>query len=414
MPDSLSAEYDVLTAPVRARNPHVAIFRQAVMEPNHTVRAWSLRAAVATHDGRWCMEDEVEKTTEAEYRALDLAVLGGEVPVMLRATSALVSEETPLPPSPHGLWLELSAAMATRPDVSDRVASLRGRGTQIVVGDYSGTAEQDALVRLAWATKIDVRDEDERLREIVLHVHGLGGTVIAEGVSTPAARRRAFAAGADLVQGPLLQREPDGPLRSAKAGEIQCLELIRLLSTPEADVEAVARMVAADPELSIRVLHVVNSSAFALHHTVDSLRHAVILLGPQRLAALAMASLIDARPTAVGQLWSILTRALTCRALTLQDAGYTVGLLSAVASQQHIDIASLLAKSGVSPELARALEEHTGPLGRALAAVLAHEESDTGGVAAAGFDPFDVARAHLDAVPQALSIASALSATPLS
>ncbi len=407
-----SAGGSVLTEPVRARNPHVAIFRQAVVEQNQTVRAWSLRAAMASDDGRWCAEDDVEPTTEAEYQALDLALLGGQAPVMLRATGGLVSGATPTPPSPNGLWLELSATQARHPEVSAHVAALRARGVQIVVGDYAGAPEQDALVSIAWAVKVDVRME--RLREAVLHVHGLGGTVIAEAVTTPGARRRAFAAGADLVQGPLLTREPDGPLRSAKAGEVQCLEVIRLLSVPEVDVEAVARMVAADPELSIRVLHVVNSSAFALHHTVDSLRHAVVLLGPQRLAALAMASLIDARPAAVGQLWSVLTRALTCRTLAGQDAGYTLGLLSAVASQQHIDIGSLLATSGVSPELAQALEQHTGRLGRVLAAVLAHEESDTGGVAAAGFDPFDVARAHLDAVPEALSIATALSMNPMS
>ena len=413
MPET-AAGGTVLSEPVRARNPHVAIFRQAVVAADQTVRAWSLRAAMAANDGRWCAEEDVEPTTEAEYHALDLALLGGDVPVMLRATGGLVSGATPTPPSPNGLWLELSGALARHPDASARVAALRARGAQVVVGDYVGAPEQDALVRAAWAVKVDARIPEGRLREAVLHVHGLGGTVIVESVTTPAARRRAFAAGADLVQGPLLQREADGPLRSAKAGEVQCLEVIRLLSEPEIDLEAVARMVAADPELSIRVLHVVNSSAFALHHTVDSLRHAVILLGPQRMAALAMASLIDARPAAVGQLWSVLTRALTCQTLARQDAGYTVGLLSAVASQQRIDIGSLLATSGVSPELARALEQHRGPLGRVLAAVLAHEESDTAGVAAAGFDPSAVARAHLDAVPEALSIATALSMDPMS
>ena len=395
-------------APVRARNPHVAILRQAVVDPDLAVRAWSLRTAVAAADGSWCAEDAVEATTEAEYRALDLARLGGGAPVMLRATSQLVRGATSLPHSPHGLLLELTRAMAQAPDAGDRVAALRRLGVPVVVGDYAGTAEQDALLAAASAVKVGV-DAGAGLREVADHVHARHGRVIAEGVTTPAARRRAFAAGADLVQGPLLQREPDGPLRAARVGELQCLQVISLLSAPEIDVEAVARMVAADPELSIRVLHVVNSSAFALHRTVDSVRHAVILLGPQRLGALAMASLIDARPAALGPLWTVLTRALTCRALTGQDAGYTAGLLSAVASRQRIDIGSLLATAGVSPDIARALEHHAGPLGHALAAVLAHEENDLAAVAATGLDPFDVARAHLDAVPEALSIATAVS-----
>ncbi|HEY0118564.1 MAG TPA: HDOD domain-containing protein [Cellulomonas sp.] len=414
MSEPLPAGATVLPDPVRARNPHAAIFRQAVVERNRAVRAWSLRTAVANAEGGWFAEDEVEQITEGEYAGLDLGTLGGDRPVMLRATHRLVSGDLPAPPSRHGLMLEVSGAMARDATVRHQLAALRTRGIEIVVGDYTGSRDQEGLLPMAWAVKVDVRKNADRLRDLALHVHGAhsNATVIAESVTTPGVQRRAFQDGADLVQGPLLQRVPDGPLREAKAGELQCLEVIRLLSIADIDVEAVATMVAADPELSIRVLHVVNSSQFALHHTVDSLRHAVILLGPQRLSALAMASLIDARPTAVGPLWTVLTRALTCRALTGEDAGYTVGLLSAVASLQRIDVESLLARSGVSPEVALAIEVNAGPLGRALAAVLAHEENDAAQVAATGLDPSDVAHAYLDAVPAALSTATSLSMEP--
>ena len=411
--EPLPAGATALPALVRARNPHVAIFRQPLVEKNRTVRAWALRTSVATSDGGWFPEDEVEQVTESEYGALDLSTLGGDRPVMLRATHRLVSGETPMPLSMHGLILELTGAMATEPGVRHQTAALRTRGVEIVLGDYTGSEEQDAFLPAAWAVKVDVRKDADRLRELAAHAHRLHGKVIAEGVTTPNQQKRAFADGADLLQGPLLKREPDGPLRKAKAGELQCLEVISLLSEPDIDLSAVAKMVEADPELSIRVLHVVNSSQFALHHTVDSLRHAVILLGPHRLAALAMASLIDARPNAIGPLWTVLTRALTCRELTDEDAGYTVGLLSAVASQQRIGVESLLQRAGVSPEVALALEINAGPLGQALAAVLAHEENDTEQVAATGLDPAVVARAYLDAVPVALSTATALSMDPL-
>ena len=403
----------VVPGPVRARSSHVAIFRQAVVDRGLAVRAWSLRTLVATSDGHWFAEDEVERTTEGEYAQLDLGRLGGDAPVILRATHRLVSGETPLPPSARGLMLEIGADMAQDTAVRRDAETLRERGAELVLGDYTGTTEHDVLLPVAWAVKVDVRTSGERLRELARHVHHLGCGVIAEGVTTADAQRRAFQDGADLVQGPLLHREPEGPLRAPRTGELQCLQVIGLLSAPDVDLDAVATMVGADPELSIRVLHVVNSSQFALHHAVDSLRRAVIMLGPRRLAALAMASLIDARPAALGPLWTVLARALACRELTATDAGYTVGLLSGVASQQRIDIRSLLSRSGVSPEVARAVEACAGPLGRALAAVLAHEENDTTRVEATGLDPFTVAHAYLDAVPAALSTATSLSMDPL-
>ncbi|MDN8907529.1 HDOD domain-containing protein, partial [Staphylococcus aureus] len=92
---------------------------------------------------------------------------------------------------------------------------------------------------------------------------------------------------------------------------------------------AVVKIVSADPELSIRVLHLINSSAYGLRRQIDSVHQAVVLVGPNQLAALATASLVDARPTTVGPLCSMLSRARTMHALSGSDAGYTVGLLSA-------------------------------------------------------------------------------------
>ncbi len=46
-----------------------------------------------------------------------------------------------------------------------------------------------------------------------------------------------------------------------------------------------------------------------------------VLVGPRQIAALVMASLIDARPTSLGALWAILTRALACKGISGDDAG---------------------------------------------------------------------------------------------
>ncbi len=395
---------------VRALNQHVVLFRQAVVDAGRTVRAYALRSAVAADDRRWCPEHEVEDVVEHEYRRLDLTRLGGDRPVIVRATRRLLSGEIRLPLTTNGLVFEITGAMADDDLVHPRLKALHAQGVVFAVGDYAATARQDALVAESWAVKVDARLDGGRFRALTERAHALGGRVIAEGATSPAVQRRALDDGADLLQGPLLTQESDGQPRPATAGELQCLEVVSLLSAPEVDLDAVAHVVAADPELSIRVLHVVNSSAFALPHTVDSLPTAVVLLGPQRLGALAMASLIGARPTALGPLWTVLTRALACRGLTGDDTGYTVGLLSGVAAHLRVDVGSLLADAGVSRQVVAALQGHEGRHGRAIAAVLAHEENDVAQVSATGLDPFDVARAYLAAVPLALSTAQALSA----
>ena len=384
-------------------SPRVAIFRQPVVDLDRTVRAYALRAATSAVG----TDPVAEELVHARYAELDLAELADDAPVILRATAGTLSGAVPLPAAAHGLSLELTPAMAADRDAAQHVVTLRTRGVRTVLGDYTATPGQDALVPLAGRVKVDAGTEPERLRALVERAHTLGGEVIAERVATARDLQAAHAAGADLLQGPMLVRREDAPTREGSAGELQCLELVRLLSAEEVNFTEVAHMVASDPEMSVRVLHLVNSSAFALARTVDSVRTAVVLMGARRLSALAMASLIDARPTAVGPLWAVLTRALACRSLT-DETGYTVGLLSAVSAQQNLSLSVMVRRTGVSAQVADALLNRSGRYGAALEAVVAYEADDPQAVAATGIDPFTVAHAYLDAVPAALSTATAL------
>jgi EAL and modified HD-GYP domain-containing signal transduction protein len=186
---------------------------------------------------------------------------------------------------------------------------------------------------------------------------------------------------------------------------------MQLLSADPVDSDAVVAMVAADPELSMRVLRLVNLSAFAVRRRVDSVRQAVVLAGPVHLAALAVSALTDARASSVGPLWFMLTRATACRTLGRHDDAYTVGLLSAVAARLRMSPLDLVARTGVSDVVAAALRDRSGPWGPVLAAVLAHEADDAEGLLATGIGPQEVSDAYLAAVGTALITATSLAGT---
>jgi len=391
-----------------SRVSEITIQRQPVVHPDRSVYGYAIRINVLGSGGTPFAEHEVEHLVDVEYARLDVAMVAGDRPILLRATTRLLSGDLVTPPAPHGIVLELPAALAQRDDAARLVMAARDRGTRFALADYAGTESQDALLGHVDLVKIDIARRSERLGVLVERAHDAGATVIAERADTPELIRIGREAGADLLQGPMFQRAPEPTNRSFTAGELQCLELMQLLSSERIDQAAVVRVVGSDPELAMRVLHLVNSSAYALRRQIDSVHQAVVLVGPQQLAALAMASLIDARPTTIGALWAILTRALACRTLSGVDAGYTVGLLSAVASQQGISPVELISRTGVSPDVADALRDHGGPYGRVLAAVLAHEENDLDGVRETGLEPFDVAHAYLAAVPEALATATSL------
>ena len=363
--------------------------RQPVVLPDRSVYGYAVRVLVSGPTGAPLPDEATEHAVETAYKRLDLTGLAGDKPVLLRATSGLLAGTAAVWYDAERLLLEITPALARRPDIDTLLDAATARGSRLALAE------------------VDLRAGD-RVGDLVARAHAGGATVVAEHTDSTERLELAQQAGADLLQGPMFHRDQPVTRRSFSAGELQCLELLRVLSADQVDQQTVVRTVASDPELSMRVLHLVNSSAFGLRREIDSVLQAVVLVGPRQLHALAIASLIDAKPASVGTLWSILTRAITCHTLAGEDVGYTVGLLSAVAAQQAIDLTELVNRTGVSDQLAGALLRHEGRLGQVLAAVLAHEENDTEGVAAAGLEPWDVAHAYLGAVPNALATATAL------
>ncbi|MEV7972372.1 HDOD domain-containing protein [Cellulomonas sp. NPDC089187] len=386
----------------------VTVQRQPVVRPDRSVYGYAVRVQVTDAAGHALPEDAAEPHVDGAYAALDLSGLASDQPVLLRATAGVLTGTTSVWGAPERLVLEISPTLARHPDIDTLVAAALARGSRVALADYDGSAPQDRLLDRVALVTIDLARSDDHLALLTDRALHAGVAVIAERADTTERLARAAALGADLLQGPMFQRDQAPVRRSFNAGELQCLELLRILSADQVDQTAVVTTVAADPELSMRVLHLVNSSAFGLRTEVDSVRQAVVLVGPRQLHALAIASLIDARPNTVAALWSVLTRAMTCRALAGDDAGYTVGLLSAVAAQQAIALTDLVDRTGVSDQLAAALLRHEGRHGQLLAAVLAHEENNSEAVAATGLEPWDVAHAYLAAVPQALATATSL------
>lgn len=392
-----------------------AVLRQPVVHGDRSVFAWALRAdpvPQTSTDGPHQEPEEIDQAIDSEYALLDLQSLSGGLPVLIRATRGLLSGRQKLDTHGVEVVLEIPPALLANPALGDQIATIRAAGGRLALADYTGDPAQDALLDDVHIVKVTAHTSGEHLTELIAHARSRGATVIAEHSGAHSDIQRSITAGADLLQGPMFERDSDVLAPDLTAGELQCLELMSLLSDDPVDQASVIGLVAADPMLTVRVLHLVNSSSFGLPREVDSVRQAVVLVGPHHLAALAISSLVGAQPSNVAELWAIITRALACWDLSGSDAGYTVGLLSAVSEQRHLPMESLVSRTGVSQEVADALYFHNGSLGEALAAIIAHEANDIVGVMAAGKDPRDVSHAFLGAVPEALAIASSLAVEP--
>ncbi|MDM7830529.1 EAL and HDOD domain-containing protein [Cellulomonas edaphi] len=391
----------------------VAIQRQALVHGDGSLFGYAVRASVTDpQDTATVMTPAAEERLADEaYAATDFRQLVGDRPVLLRMGSRMLQGHEPLPATPRALVAEVPSAVARTEGADELVASLRDRGVGVALAGYTASLAEDELLPLADLVKIDLRRDREHLADLVGRIHDGGAWAVGEHATTRERSALASELGIDLVQRPLIQRQEPGRGRALSAGEVQHLELVRLLAAEVPDHAQVVRAVSFDPELSMRVLQVVNASATGLSHHVDSLPRAVGLLGPRRLGTLVSSMLVGSEPAPVDVLWSVLTRALACwRLASNDDAAYTVGMLSAMAGALDVSIESVVERSGVSAELARGLRGQGGFYGSVLDAAMGHEADDPAAVRAAGFNPIEVARTYLRAMPEALSAATAMGA----
>lgn len=384
------------------------------------------RTAVADLDGRvigYHVAVDGERPPgvdiDAIYLGLDLANLVADRYAFIPATPSMLDGYLPEPVVPGRLVLVLPRGFAESPGAVGRAGALRGLGMSLALADYRGEPAQRGLLTHMSFVLVDAGPSGPPVSPLVHEAHAHGVRVIAADVATEAEFNICRAAGVDGLLGgsvgdlctlsrpsvPTQRGDRARRSRVLRAGEAQCLTILNLLHQPETSPGDVAQVIETDPVLTLRVLHLVNSGAYALSHQVDTVRQAVVLLGPAEVSTLVTALALEAQHGAMDRLWFILARAMTCELLADDNAAYTVGMLSALATQLGVPVEAVLDKVGVSDVVADAIAQEAGPLGQVLRAVRAHEQSDPDGVIATGLDPVAVSRAYLGCLRDALSIA---------
>lgn len=383
--------------------------RLAIVDRKRQVLAYALPVLTAL-DGD-VADAAAAASLHQVYRTVDLEKYVADRPAFIWSTPAMLAGHESIPPSQGGVGLLVHPTATRRADGAEQIIALSEKGTPTVLVKFAGEPGQRALLPFVSHVMVDVADGTLDLGELVTVAHNAGVTVIAENVQGTLGPAKAWGLGVDFLMGSIYHNEKPTKVRSLDPGEIQCLEVVRLLSAPEVDTTRIAEVLSSDPEMTVRVLHLVNSVAIGLPQRVDSLHRAIIMLGPSKLTTLVMASLISSRIQQMDALWFLLARAAACRELAGDDAGYTVGLLSAFSEETGIPVSVLVEKSLVSEEVARALDSYEGHLGATLAAVVAHEHGDAAGVAATAWRPEQVAHAYLVALPWALETVRQLNLT---
>ena len=278
--------------------------------------------------------------------------------------------------------------------LAHRLHDLHGRrGTRMLFRGYSRRDPRDDLLDLADLVEIDGFGPDDDARDgLVRRAKRRHLQVLAEGVDRDRDFMRLRDAGFDLFQGQS-HTEPSasGETLANEDGRI----LIRLLaeSHGELEIDSVTRTLAENPGLEEALLRLVNSLELARAQRIECPGQALILIGAKGLRRWLSLLLfqVGARHGSRGPLFrSAASRARMMELLALggdgrtsiatgkdrAEAAFLVGILSLVHVLLGTDRDAAIADLDLPFEIAAALSEFAGELGRLLRLVICLDRAD--------------------------------------
>jgi len=404
------------TAPVSAET---LVARQPIFDRNMEVVAYELlfrrnnaeQADVVDHD------QATSQVIVNAFMEIGIGNLVGDKLAYINMPTAFLLGDYPIPFPHEKVVLEVLEHVEANEKMIAALQRLSLAGYVIALDDFVYSEKTKPFLKLARVVKLDVLNvQVDTLRKQVGQLLPYKTKLLAEKIETQAMFEQCKRLGFEYFQGYFLCRPQVVKGATLPANRLQLLRLLAELNDPDIQMHTLEKTVSSDVSMSYKLLRVINSAQFGMRQKVESLHHALVLLGVKKIrewATLIVLTSIDNKPR---ELFVIsLQRAKYCQLLALArgapnpDAYFTAGLFSTLDALLDKPFAELVAQLSLADELNQALLERRGLIGEVLASVIAYEQADWEGIVLAGVAPAQLRDCYLEAVQWSREAAQQLS-----
>lgn len=306
----------------------------------------------------------------------------GKHPAFINMPRSYLVGELALPFPPEQVVLEILETTPIDDALIASVNQLGQQGFKVALDDFFYYEKLRPLVSAADIVKIDFHALDmEQIRDHVARLKDDNVELIAEKLETPEQFKGALDLGFDYFQGFFFSKPNVVEGKTISPNRLAVIQLLATLQNPDADVQAIEKIIMADVGMSYKVLRYLNSALYSLPRKIESIRHAIVYVGLPTIKnwfSLVALSKIDDKPQEL--VTTALVRAKMCELQApkpnLRDMFFTVGLLSVVDAMLDQPMPTIVRQLPLTVETKLALLEYKGPAGEALACTLAYERCD--------------------------------------
>lgn len=366
------------------------IARQPIVDRSDTLAGYELLyRASPTNDAFLRNSSALAARTIVEvFMEMDLGAICAEHRIYLKITREMILEEAIEALPRHRVVFEV-------PPVADgaalaRIRELANKCFRIALDEYAPGDPRVELLDIADSVKVDLaRWSNAELAGQIAGTHG--PRFIACGLDRPEDLARAKALGCHLFLGSARQAPEILAGKRSPSMRASVLRLLQLAEDPEANTSDLERAILADVSIAYRLLRLLNSSLFAPAAKIESVRHAIVLLGRERLRrwiVLNALSGLDDRPSPLlnlaavrGRMCELIGERMAERApnrgaVPPPATFFAAGLFSLVGAVLGIPVADVVRELPLSPHITLALVEKRGVVGRVLESVSQYQSGE--------------------------------------
>jgi len=292
--------------------------------------------------------------------------------------------------------LEILETVEPDAEVIEACTELRSKGFILALDDVDDQLQPSPLLNLASLIKVDFQKTMPACRKDLVKRYGRGGTtMLAEKVESEEEFEQAGSFGYQYFQGYFFARPTLVFGRPLPSSTLALLRILGELASPDVSVRRLEVLVKQHVSLSYKLIRYINSGAFAWRGSIQSLRHALTLMGMDQLQKL-LSLMVVADINGKGPRELLLTALVRARmsemlgpsfGLEGREASlFLMGLFSLLGAILHRPLDEVLTELNLEPDVSDALlgrSPSDNPLPRLFAFVVACESGDWSSLEAA-------------------------------
>jgi len=388
--------------------------RQPILNRGQRLVAYELLFRDARVRNDATITDDAEATATVIAHASELGmehVVGDQMAFVNVDAIGLMSDFIRFLPNDKVI-LEILETVKATPEILDRIRELKQAGFKFALDDVIGQSEDvQKFQPLCDVIKVDIKEmQPGTLPALTRVLKNPKQKLLAEKVETMEEFQQCMELGFEYFQGYYFARPVILSGKKISPSQRSVLHLLDLLNT-DASSHEIERSVKHDALITLNLLRLVNTPAVGARYRINSVGHALMVLGRRQLKRW-LQILLYVKNGGAQEFTSPLLQLATTRGKTLElmvehlrpgqrvsaDIGFTVGVMSLMDTLFSIHMRDVLESVNVLDEVRAALLHRSGDYGSMLSLIEHIERNRDGQLLAQMLHQLELTPAELYAI----------------